>query len=343
MSQFSRRFAFIAAAAALAIAGVQAADGPYSPVGDIQIGGAGRFDYLTADGANKRLYVSHGTEAVVIDTAKNAIIGRIADTPGIHGIAVAPELGRVYTSNQGDNTVHVVDAKTLATTMKVETGVNPDAIMYEPTKKMVWAFNHTGKSATVIDAQSGKVVATVPLSGAVETGQADAGLGKVFVNIEDQNQIEVIDMNSYKVVATYKVAPAVAPTGMALDPKTHRIFVTGGDAPTMVMMDAASGKVVASAAVCSGSDATWIDAGLSRAFASCSDGHISVLTIKGDTLKPLQTIETARGARTMTVDPVTHRLYTVAVKYQAADPNAKAGARPVALPDTFHVLVYGQK
>ena len=148
---------------------------------------------------------------------------------------------------------------------------------------------------------------------------------------------------SYKVVGNYKVAPAKAPTGMAIDAKTHRIFVTGGDAPTMVMMDAATGKVVASAPTCTGSDATWIDSGLGRAFASCSDGHISVLTIAGDKLTPLQTIDTARGARTMTIDPVTHRLYTATVKYAAADPNAKAGARATALPDSFHVLVYGPK
>ena len=343
MSLFDRRQVAVAAICTLALTGLQAADGPYVSVADIQIGGPGRFDYLTADGANKRLYVSHGTEAVVIDTATNKIIGRIADTPGIHGIAIAPDLGRVFTSNGADNKVSIVNAKDFTTVMKVETGANPDAIMYEATKKMVWSFNHTGKSVTVIDAQTGKVAATIPLSGTAETGQADPGLGKVFVNLEDTDSIEVIDMNTYKVVGNYKVAPAKAPTGMAIDAKTHRIFVTGGDAPTMVMMDAATGKVVASAPTCTGSDATWIDSGLGRAFASCSDGHISVLTIAGDKLTPLQTIDTARGARTMTIDPVTHRLYTATVKYAAPDPNAKAGARATALPDSFHVLVYGPK
>lgn len=320
-----------------------AADGPYQPVGDIAIGGAGRFDYLTADAASQRLYVSHGTEVVVIDTATQQIAGRIADTPGVHGIAVAPDLGRVCTSNGGDNTVSIVDARTLATVMKVPTGANPDAIMYEPTRKMVWAFNHTGHSVTVIDAKSGAVAATIPISGVAETGQADAGIGRVFVNIEDTNAIDVIDMATYKVVANYPVAPAAAPTGMAVDAATHRLFVTGGDAPMMVMMDTRSGKVVAQGPTCSGSDATWIDASLHRAFASCSDGHISVLTITGDTLTPLQTIETARGARTMTVDMKTHRLYTAAVKYAAADPGARAGGRPQALPDSFHVLVFGPK
>jgi len=343
MSSMSNRFALASAMAALVIAGTQAADGPYVPVTEIQIGGAARFDYLNVDGGTKRLYVSHGTEVVVIDTATNKIVGRIADTPGVHGIAIAPDLGRVFTSNQGDNKVSVVDAKTLTTIMKVETGVNPDAIMYEPTKKMVWAFNHTGKSVTVIEGATGKVVATIPISGTAETGQADASLGKVFVNIEDTNAIDVIDMNTYKVVANYKVAPAVAPTGMAIDAKTHRIFVTGGEAPIMVMMDAATGKVVAQGPTCAGSDATWIDIPAGRAFASCSDGHISALTIKGDSLTALQTIETSRGARTMTLDPLTHRLYTAAGKFAPTDPNAKAGARPVALPESFRVLVYGPK
>lgn len=343
MSFISKRFAFASAMAALVIAGVQAADGPYVQVAEIQIGGASRFDYLNVDSSAKRLYVTHGTEVVVIDTATNKVIGKITDTPGVHGVAIAPDLGRVFTSNQGDNKVNVVDAKTLTTIMKVDTGVNPDAIMYEPTKKMVWAFNHTGKSATVIEGATGKVVATIPLSGAVETGQADASLGKVFVNIEDTNSIDVIDMNSYKVVANYKVAPAVAPTGMALDAKTHRIFVTGGEAPIMIMMDAATGKVVAQGPTCSRSDATWIDLSVNRAFASCGDGHITVLTIKGDSLTPLQTIDTANSARTMALDTVTHRLYTAAGKFPPADPNAKAGARAVAIADSFRVLVYGPK
>ena len=343
MSFIHKRLALASAMAALVIAGAQAADGPYTQVADIQIGGTARFDYLNVDSSTKRLYVSHGTEAVVIDTTTNKIIGRIADTPGIHGIAIAPDLGRVFTSNGADNKVSIVNAKDFSTIMKVDTGLNPDAIMYEPTKKMVWAFNHSGKSLTVIDGATGKVVATTPLSGTVETGQADASLGKVFINIEDGNSMDVVDMNTYKVVANYKVAPAVAPTGMAVDPKTHRIFVTGGDAPIMVMMDAATGKVVAQGPTCPGSDATWIDAAAGRAFASCNDGHISVLTIKGDTLTPLQTIETARGAKTMAVDPIAHRLYTAAGKFAPTDPNAEAGARPVALPDSFHVLVYGIK
>jgi len=153
------------------VAGLRAADPQYSKTGEIQIGGSGAFDYLNFDPATGRLYVTHGTEVVVIDTAKNSIVGRIADTPGVHGIAIAPA-NRGFTSNGRENMVSIVDLDKLTTLSKVETGRNPDAILYEPQKKEVYAFNHSGASATVIDATNGKVVATVQLGGAVETGQS---------------------------------------------------------------------------------------------------------------------------------------------------------------------------
>ena len=216
-------------AASLSIgAGLRAADAPFTKLAEIHVGGAGAFDYLTVDPLTKRLYLSHGTEVVVIDLTSNTVIGRIADTPGVHGIAVAPGPGgRVFTSNGRENKVSMVDPKTFATIGKVDTGANPDAIMYEPKEKAIYAFNHTGGSATVIDAASGKVIATVPLEGAVETGQSDPGLGKVFVNIEDKDTVDVIDTATHTVSARWPIAPAESGTGMAIDPATHRIFVGG--------------------------------------------------------------------------------------------------------------------
>src|SRR5215813_5101098 len=164
------------------------AQGQYTKVNQIRIGGAGAFDYLTVDSAAKRLYVTHGTEIVVIDTSNDTVVGRIADTPRVHGIAIAPG-GRGFTSNGGESKVGIVDLKTLATLSKVETGLNPDAMLYEPSQKEIYALNHTGRSATVIDASDGAVKATIPLSGQAETGQADPDLGRVFVNIEDKNSI----------------------------------------------------------------------------------------------------------------------------------------------------------
>jgi DNA-binding beta-propeller fold protein YncE len=325
-----------------------AADGPYSKVGEIQIGGAASFDYLNVDSANHRLYVSHGTEVVVIDTATNTIVGRIGDTPGVHGIVFAPELGRGFTSNGREGKAGVFDLKTLAPIAKIDTGGNPDAILYEPTQKRVYTFNGSGaaavppgQSATVIDAANGSVVATIPLGDKPETGQADAALGRVFVNLENKSLVGVIDMKTNQKIAEWPIAPTKGPTGMAIDAEAHRLFV-GGDGFT-VMIDAQSGKVVASAPICGGTDATWFDPGTKYVFSSCGDGHITVMHEDSPTaLSVVQTIDTERGARTMAVDTATHRLYTVAGKYGPPDPNAAAGrGRGAAIPDSFHVLVLG--
>jgi hypothetical protein len=320
------------------------AEGQYTKIGDIHIGGSGSFDYLTVDSAARRLYVTHGTEIVVIDTSTQAIVGRIADTPRVHGIAIAPG-GRGFTSNGGENKVGIVDLKTLQTLSKVETGLNPDAILYEPTREEIYALNHTGKSVTVINASSGTVTATIALGGQAETGQADSALGRVFVNIEDKNSVDVIDVASHTVVATWPVTPAESPTGMAIDTASHRLFVGGG--PSLVMMDARSGKVIASASICKGTDATVYDAATKTAFSSCGDGHITVVQVNGDRLEVIQTIETTRGARTMAFDPATRRIYTAAQNFAPVDPSAStattdAGGRgPAPIPDSFHVLVFG--
>lgn len=311
------------------------ADGQYTPAGDIPVGGLGRFDYLAVDSAAKRLYLSHGTEVVVIDIATNKVIGRIADTAGVHGIAIAPN-GKGFITAGQENKVAVFDLKTLQILMKVDTGANPDAIVYEPKHNEIYSLNHTGKSVTVIDAGSGKVTATIPLSGVAESGAADPGLGRVYVNIEDTGAVDVIDINTHTVVANWKVAPAEEPTGMAIDTTRHRLFIGGG--PSQVMLDGASGKVVASAKICSGTDATFFDASASLSMSSCSDGHISIIKIgPGDTMTAWQTLETKRGAKTMALDPVTHKIYTAAADLQ---PAPAGGGRAQAVPDTLRVLIY---
>jgi DNA-binding beta-propeller fold protein YncE len=321
---------------------------PYVQVSDILIGGPlpAQWDYLNVDSAGKRLYVSHGNaEVVVIDTATEKVVGRITDTPGVHGIAIAPN-GKGFTSNGRENKVSIVDLKTLQTSSKTDVGVNPDAIMYEPKQKEIYAFNHTGKSATVINPDSGAVVATIPLSGTVETGQSDPGLGRVFVNIEDKDSIDVIDVATHKVVASWPVAPGDGPTGMAIDTATHRLLV--GANKFMVMLDASNGKVVASVPICAGTDATWFDPGTKLAFSSCRDGKITVAHMDApDKLSVVQTITTAPNSKTMALDAVTHKLYVAGAKPAAADPNAPAaGARgrgPQNDPNSFHVFVFGMK
>jgi len=285
---------------------------------------------------------------VVIDTATNTIVGRIADTPGIHGIALAPELNRAFTSNGRENKVSVVDIKTLQTLSKVDTGANPDAILYEPKQKEVYAFNHTGHSATAFEAATGKVTATIPLAGVAEFGQADPGIGRVFVNIEDKDSVDVIDIAKHEVVANWPVAPASSPTGMAIDPAIHRLFIGGGKA--LVMIDDTNGRVVTSVPICAGTDATAYDPGTKLVFVSCSDGHVTIAHLDSpDKLTVVQTLETLPRSRTMTVDTATHKIYLAAVKLQPPDPNAPApqpgqrGRGPAAVPESFHVLVYGMQ
>jgi YVTN family beta-propeller protein len=326
----------------VAVLGAQS--GQYSKIGEIQIGGTvTNFDYLNVDSANKRLYVTNNTSVVVIDLATNKMIGRLpAGTKGrVHGIAIAPG-NRGFISNGADNNVSIVDLKTMQPIGTVETGVNPDAILYEPKNKEVYALNHTGGSATVIDAATGKVTATIPLSGTVETGQADPGLGRVFVNIEDKNQVDVIDVATHKLVASWPVAPAEGPTGMAIDLTTHRLFVGGG--PNTVMMDATNGKIIASMPIVTGTDATWYDPGTKMVFSSGGGGggQITVGKVEGDKLTVVQTIATLRGARTMTLDPATHNLYVVGQKYVpgAAPPAGGRGGAP-AIADSFHVAIFG--
>lgn len=318
------------------------AAGSYSKIAEISIGGAGGFDYLTPDPANHRLYVSHSSELVIINTDNNTVAGRITGLTGMHGVAIAPELGKGFiTEGRGGNKVTVFDLKTSAILTKIDIAgapeANPDAIMYEPTRQQVWSFNHSGKTVSIIDAKTNAIIATTPLSGVVEAGQADASLGKVFINIEDTDSVDVVDMKTYKKLATYSVAPASSPTGMAVDAANHHLFVGGG--PSLVMLDTNTGKVISSVAICQGTDATWYDAAQKMAFVSCSDGHITAVSVSGNTMSVAQTIVTARGARTMALDPVTHRIYTAAQKF--GEP-ATPGGRGAAVPNSFHVLVFAQ-
>jgi hypothetical protein len=341
----------IAAAAVLtfSVGGrVRAAEGQYAKIGDIQVGGGTSWDYLAVDSAAKRLYVTHGTEVVVIDTATDAVVGRIAGTPGVHGIAIVPALGRGFTSNGRENKVSVVDLKTLQTVSKVDTGANPDAILYEPKQQEIYALNHTGHSATAFNAATGTVTATIPLAGTAESGAADPGLGHVFVNIEDKSSIDVIDVAKHAVVANWPVAPAEEPTGMAIDSASHRLFVGGG--PSLVMIDDTTGKVTASVPICGGTDATFYDPGPRLVFVSCSDGHVTIAHVDSPAkLTVVQTLDTAPRSRTMALDPATHKIYLSAVKLPPSDAGAAApaagqrGRGPSPVPDSFHVLVFGPK
>src|SRR5436190_19025982 len=214
---------------------VRGADGPYHFLKEIPVGGEGGWDYSSVDESDRRLYVSHGTKVVVIDIDKDLVAGEIADTPGVHGLAPAPELGRGVTSNGRENKASIVDLKTLQTLSKVDTGENPDGMLFEPGQQEAYLFNGRGQSATVINMKSGKVVATIPLPGKPEFAAADPKAGRVYNNIEDKSLVVAIDTKKHEVVNTWPIAPGEEPTGMAIDLAHHRLILGCGNQKMVVM------------------------------------------------------------------------------------------------------------
>ena len=321
-----------------------AAEGPYHFIAKIDVGGEGAWDYASVDSAARRLYVTHGTKVVVIDMDKNIVVGEITDAPGVHGFALAPELGLGFASNGMESKASIVDLKTLQTKSKVDTGANPDAILYDPGQKQVYTFNGRGNSATVFDAVSGKVIATIPLPGKPEFAQVDVKAGRIYNNIEDKNEVVVIDTKTHSVAATWPIAPGEGASGMAIDLATHRLFL--GAEKLMVMMDSTSGKVVTTVPIGPGVDANSFDPETKLAFASCGgDGTVTIAHEDSpDKLTVVQVLQTARGARTMTLDPKTHRIYLAAAEYEAPAAQPAPGQRPMRpkmVPNSFRVLVYG--
>ena len=230
------------AAAALAGAGLAAANPGYKVANTYKIGGEGGWDYLTADAAARRLYISRATHVIVLDLDSGKAIGEIADTPGVHGIALVPELGRGFVSNGREGTVSIFDLKTLATSNKVKVGENPDAILYDPATKRVFTFNGRSQDATAIDAAKGTVLGTIKLDGKPEFAASD-GKGEIFVNIEDKSELVAIDPNKLEVKSRWPLAPCESPTGLSMDRTNRRLFV-GCDNRMMAVVNANTGKAV---------------------------------------------------------------------------------------------------
>jgi DNA-binding beta-propeller fold protein YncE len=313
------------------------ADEPYHFIKEIPVGGEGGWDYLAVDSSAQRLYLSHATKVVVIDLSNDQIAGEITNTIGVHGIALAPKFNRGFVSDGRANQVSIFDLKTLQTVATVATGKNPDCIMMGPKQEEVYAFDGRDHAATVIASDSGKVVATIPLPGKPEFAQLDAKAGRMFDNIEDQSEVAVIDTESHQVVTNWPVAPGESPSGMAIDHKSHHLFL-GCDNQLMVMMDDRSGKVLATVPIGDGVDANAFDPGTKLAFASCGDGTTTIAHEDGDTLTVVQTLKTERGARTMALDARTHNIYLVTARMEAPAPGERRGK---IVPGTFKVLVYG--
>jgi len=311
----------------------------YHLLKEIPISGEGGWDYLSVDASARRLYMSHGAEVVVVDLDADKVVGRITNTPGVHGLAPAPELGRGFVSDGRESKCAIVDLKTLQIISKADTGQNPDGMVYEPGRQEAYLFNGRGRSATVIDGKTGQVVATIALEGRPEFPAADAEAGRVYDNLEDKNEVAVIDTATHKVVTNWPIAPGEEGSGLAIDTAHHRLFIGCGGSKTMVMMDSANGKVIASVPIGNGVDACAFDDGTQLAFASCGDGTTTIAREETpDKLTVAQTLTTERGARTMALDPKTHRIYLPTAKF---GPRVEGQRRPPMIPGTLRLLVYG--
>lgn len=282
--------------------------GGYSIIKKIPIPGSGSWDYLTVDAAARRLYVSHGTQVEVVDIDSLSVVGNVPKTRGVHGIAIAPEFGRGFISNGQSSTVTIFDLKTLKPIAEVPTGQKPDAIIYDPATRRVFAFNGDGNSATAIDAESGKVAGTVDLGGGPEYAAAD-GKGYVFNNLEDESQLLKINSRELKVEQRWPTAPCSSPSSMAMDQANRRLFL-GCRSKVMAVVDADSGKVITTLPIGDHVDATAFDPETKLIFNSNGEGTISVIhQDSADTYSAVETVKTLPRAKTMALDPKTHRLF----------------------------------
>lgn len=325
----------------------QAPAAGYHIVKTIPVGGEGGWDYATVDAAARRLYVSHATKLVVIDLDRDTVVGEVGDTPGIHGMTFARELGRGYTSNGRDSTVSIFDLKTLALISRVKvTGANPDAIHFDAASKRVFTFNGRSNNTTALDAATGAVAGTIALAGKPEFAQTD-GKGRLFVNIEtDPGQIQVLDTRKLVVTRTYTLTGCDGPSGLAYDGATDRLFSVCGN-NVLAVSNPTTGKIVQLVPIGAGVDAVSFDAGAKLLFASNGgDGTMSVVRqLSADKYEPIGNAATMRGSRTMTLDPTTHRVYMASVQYGPTPAPTAAQPRPRApvVPGSFSVLVLDRK
>ncbi|HXW93493.1 MAG TPA: YncE family protein [Terriglobales bacterium] len=320
-----------------------AGDAGYHLVATYKLGGEGGWDYLTIDSRSRRLYISRATHVIVLDVDTGKPIGDIADMQGVHGIALAPELGRGFVSDGRGGTVTIFDIESLKPLNKVKAGENPDAILYDPASQRVFAFNGRSHDITAIDAASGDVVGTTKLEGKPEFAQSD-GKGEIFVNIEDKSQIDVIDAQKLEVKSRWPLAPCEEPSGLAIDRKNRRLFA-GCDNKMTAVVDADDGKVIATPAIGEGVDANGFDPVTGLAFASCGQGVLTVVQEESpDKFSVVQNVQTRPGARTMALDEKTHNVVLVTAGFgpPPAPTAENPHPRPSILPDSFVVLVYGK-
>jgi DNA-binding beta-propeller fold protein YncE len=301
--------------------------------------GNGGFDYVTIDSAARHLYLSHGTQVDVIDADNGKLIGTISDTPGVHGIALAPEFKHGFTSNGRENKVSMFDPTTLQLINKIDVGRGPDGIYYDPETKRIFTNNHGSHDITAIDAKSGQVLGTVKVEGDGE--QAVIADGLIYVNSEDTNEVVAFDPKSLEVKRRFPIGVAKTPTGLAYDAKTKRLFIACRNEPKMVVMDAVAGRVIASFPIGRGVDYAAFDPRDKLIFFSCGEGVLNIFREKSaDVYEDAGVVKTQPSAKTMAFDPKTRKIFLTAAEYvetPATTPNGRP-QRSVK-PGSFVVLV----
>ncbi len=329
--------------AALLVSGAAAAAEPaiYAITARQAMAGEGGWDYLSHDTGRNRLYVSRATRMQVVDTLTGNLVGEIADTPGVHGIALATDLNKGYISSGRANAVRVVDLQSMQSTAVIATpqGENPDYIAYDASTQRVWAFNGRSRNASVLDARTDQLVATVPLSGKPEAAVVD-GRGHVFVDIEDRNEVAVLDAGGERVTGHFALPGCDEPAGLAIDVAAHRLFV-GCHNKLLLVLNSDSGGVVAKLPIGEGVDATLFDAERHLVFSSQADGSLTIIkAVTPDQYKVIQTLSTPLGARTMALNAKTHEIYLMAAEYDEQPASApQQRPRRVMRPGSAQLLV----
>jgi YVTN family beta-propeller protein len=339
-----RKSKFAIALASLALMACAAAadkpSGNFKVLNKIAVEGTGRWDYLIVDPNTRHLFMSRNTHVSVMDADSGAVIGDIPDTPGVHGIVLAPELGVGFISAGGEDKVTVFDLKTLKVDTKIPAGGNPDSMLYDPATKTVFVQNGKGNTTTVIDAAARKVVATIPMAGRPEFIVGD-GQGHAYVNIEDASKLSVIDIASKKVKTTWNLKPSCEePTGLAIDLKTRTLFSACAN-KVLAVINADSGKILQTLPIGDDTDAAAYDPATGYAFASSGDGHLFIFK-KGASGKyeEVQQVETAPGGKTMALDREKHHIYVPTAKFNG-DPTGHP--RPSVVPGSISILVIGKE
>lgn len=315
----------------------------YKVVGHYPIGGTGGFDYVSIDSGARRIYVSHATQVEVLDADTGKVVGTIADTPGVHGAAIASQFKHGFTSNGRENKVSMFDSNTLALIKKIDVGKGPDGIYYDPKTKRVFTNNHGTHDITALNAETGEVVGTV----LAKTDGEQAIIGKdglIYVNGEDTNEVVVFDPQSLEVKQRFAIGVAKTPTGLAYDARTNRLFIGCRNEPKMVVMDAANGKVINSFPIAGGVDYAGFDPDAKLIFFSCGAGTLSIYHEKSaDVYEDAGAVTTQVSAKTMAFDPKTKKVFLPAAEYTETPP-AQPGGRPTRAmkPGSFVVLVVGK-